>query len=261
MYGKVKNIWDIKANGGGSSIDTENFASKIKANTFTQKNTFENTGNVINIKTTDTQAFGIAFKNNSDETVGYVGTKVDGNEQKAHLHGYLGLSLETPNKDININSGSGHILSNTSKNWNQHIDKSIVRQQDTKYNRKHEYTSVAQPTTDWNYTSWNWTFSGINGTSGLYEFLVIINFGDDKPVSITPKVVWKNSGISESQSEVHIIEKSGITFYFQAAIKNDNKLYIYTKKSATGGNNTNITWVRLYILRDNNLPTKMSSVW
>ena len=262
MYGKVKNIWDIKSNGGGSSIDTENFAKKNEDNTFTGVNTFENTGSMIKVKTNDNAAFGVEFKNSSDEAVAYVGATPVGNEQKAVFYGSLGASIDTPNKDINLNSGTAHILSNTSKNWNDHIDNSIVRQKDTKFYRKHEYISqIVQPALTWNYTSWNWIFSGINARSGLYEFLVVINFNDDKPVLITPKVVWKNSGISESQSEIHTVIKSDITFYFQAAIKNDNKLYIYTKKSADGGSNTNITWVRVYILRDNNLPTKMSNVW
>ena len=260
MYGKVKNIWDIKANGGGSSIDTENFASKIKANTFTQKNTFENTGNVINIKTTDTQAFGIAFKNNSDETVGYVGTKVDGNEQKAHLHGYLGLSLETPNKDIYFNSGSGDVLSKSTKNWNQQLDDSVVRKKDTSFKRIKEYTSgVSQPTTSWRYDDWRWTISGIN-TEGLHDYLMVISFDDNKAVNFRASLVWK-SGVPESQSQILTVEKSGITFYFQIVQKASNVLHVYNKKSGDGGANTTISWIRLYVLRGENLPTKMSSVW
>ena len=260
MYGKVKNIWDIKSNGGGSSIDTENFASKIQANTFTGKNIFENTGNVISIKTTDDQAFGIEFKDNDDQHVGFVGTKLDGQEQKAVLSGVLGLQLYTNNKDINITPGSGHVLSKTTKNWNQHVDDSIVRQKDTKYNRKVDYTSsVAQPTTSWNYDAWRWTLTNIN-TEGLHDFLVVFSFSDNKAVSFKTNIVWKN-GVPESQSNVITVEKSGITFSFQCAIKTSNMFHIYHKKSQDGGSDINISWVRVYILRDNNLPTKMSSVW
>ena len=261
MYGKVKNIWDIKANGSGSSIDTQNFASKIKANTFTQKNTFENTGNVINIKTTDTQAFGIAFKNNTDETVGYVGTKVDGNEQKAHLHGYLGLSLETPNKNININSGSGHILSNTTKNWNQHVDNSIVRSKDLTYYRKWEYTSsVSQPTNEWNKETWNWTMEGIN-TNGIHEFMVCIATGDGSLFNFNPKIMWKDNTPSSYSNKFILTKQDGTTGEYELifVIKPNNKFHIYTKKTTT--ENVNLAWVRCWVVRNNNQPWKADTLW
>ena len=260
MYGKVKNIWDIKSNGGGSSIDTQNFASKIKANTFTQKNTFENTGNVINIKTTDTQAFGIAFKNNTDETVGYVGTKVDGNEQKAHLHGYLGLSLETPNKNININSGSGHILSNTTKNWNQHVDNSIVRYKDTKWVRIFENTSLSsQPNINWN---WNWisgSFNGLVSQDGEIELMIVISWSDNNVNTLTTKLVWKN-GIPTSKSNTFLVEKSERTYRFQIEIRQNNLLYIYAKHDNNGSGGT-ISWVRGYVKRGLGRPTKFEQLW
>lgn len=259
MYGKVKNIWDIKANGGGSSIDTENFASKIKANTFTQKNTFENTGNVINIKTTDDQAFGITFKNNSNETVGYVGTKVDGNEQKAHLHGYLGLSLETPNKDININSGSGHLLSNSSKSWNEYLDNSILRQKDTKWVRIVEQTTVnIQPNTNWNWTAWGWDVANLTSTTGIIELIVGFFFPSNNFLSFRVSIPWKvNAHVSKAP--IQQLEYSGRIYSFQVEVK-PNRINVFHKhdNGASGGN---ISSIRVWTKRGVGLPDKVDNLW
>ncbi|MBR4025709.1 MAG: hypothetical protein IKJ03_02015 [Mycoplasmataceae bacterium] len=259
MYGKVKNIWDIKSNGGGSSIDTENFAKKNEDNTFTGVNTFENTGSMIKVKTNDNAAFGVEFKNSSDEAVAYVGASQVGNEQKATFYGTLGAIVQTPNKDINFNPGSGDVLNNTSKNWNQLLDNGVVRKKDTSFKKIKEYTSVSQPTTSWRYNDWQWTISGIN-TEGLHDYLVVLSFDDNKAVNFRASLVWK-SGVPESQSQILTVEKSGITFYFQIVLKPNNLLQIYNKKTDGSGNNTTISWIRLYVLRGENLPTKMSSVW
>ena len=248
-----------KAGEGSSSIDTQNFASKIKANTFTQKNTFKNTGDIVSIQRTDNQSFGIDFKREDGERVAYIGTSQNETD-KATVWGVEGLILQTTNKDINISPGTGHTLANSSKNWNQHVDNSIVRYKDLRYQRKFEYTqSVVQPTNNWNYDGWKWQLNNINSNSGLYEFLIVFSFADDKAVTIKANIAWK-SGLTESQSTMVAVEKSGRTFYFQLAIKNDNRLYIYHKHD-NQGTSTNISCVRGYILRDNTFPTKMSSVW
>ena len=255
MYGKVKNIWDIKANGGGSSIDTENFASKNKANTFTNKNIFENTGNVISIKTTDDQAFGIEFKNSSDQAVAYVGGTSD---NKAYLYSANDMKIETPNHNIDLNPGSGDVYVNTSKNWNQQQDNSVVRLRDIKWKKIFDYSSVVAPTNSWNTTSWNWNLSGINN-QGFHEFILAISFADHVLTTLHAQVIWK-SGLTESRSEIVFAEKNGRIYYFQFVIKNDGKLYIYNKHDNAGNNGT-ISWARAWVKRDVSFPSKYNSLW
>lgn len=262
MYGKVKNIWDIKSNGGGSSIDTENFASKIQANTFTGKNIFENTGNVISIKTTDDQAFGIEFKDNEDNHVGFVGTELDGSEQKAVLSGVFGLQLYTNNKDININPGSGHLLSNSSKNWNSYLDNSILRSKDIKWSKLStiNYTSgIVQPSNIWNRSSWNWTINNLTSTNGFIEIMIIISWADNQTVSLKTELVWK-SGLTTSKSPIISVEKNGRTYFFQFEITNQNKINIMTKHDNVGSSGS-ISWVRGWIKRGINQPSKVNELW
>lgn len=158
-----------KAGGGSSSIDTSNFASKIKANTFTNKNIFENTGSVVSIKTTDDQSFGIEFKDNSNNMVGFVGTNTNDNEQKIILSGELGLQLRTPNKDINVNSGRGQFLYNgtsTAKNRRE-----VLCRNDLYYVRKvndNGFTINANG----GYQTEEFAISGL--TTGLNEFYVVL---------------------------------------------------------------------------------------
>lgn len=260
MYGKVKNIWDIKANGGGSSIDTQNFASKIKANTFTQKNTFENTGNVVSIKSTDDQSFGIEFKNNQDQRVGYVGTSQN-NAGVATVWGNNGLILQTTNNDININSGNGHLLADSGKTWNQYQDNTLLRQKDTKWVRIFEKISgITQPTTNWN---WEWisgSFNGLVSQEGEIELMLVISWNDNNVNTLTTKLVWKN-GIPTSKSNTFLIEKSERTYRFQIEIRQqNNSLYIYSKHDNNGNQGT-ISWVRGYVKRGLGQPTKFEQLW
>lgn len=272
---KIKSIWESKNTGGGSvpadlanrvqTLETDNTTNKTNIGNLqndtvkisgnqdiTGRKTFTSAGEAIQIKETG---------NNSGYITGYTdNTKkwaIGNNGSDNHFK----LEASNANGNVILAPGTnGDVLSNSPKNWNQGVDNTIVRQKDLKYMRKQEYISnVTQPETDWNYSAWNWAMTDIK-TDGLHDILVVFSFNDDKAVSFVMNIIWKN-GIPEAQSNVIIIEKSGITFYFQGAIKSDGKLYIYHKKSASGGQNTNISWVRIYVLRDNNQPTKMSSVW
>ena len=158
-----------KAGGGSSSIDTSNFASKIKANTFTNKNIFENTGSVVSIKTTDDQSFGIEFKDNSNDMVGFVGTNTNDNEQKIILSGELGLQLRTPNKDINVNSGTGQLLYNgtsTAKNRRE-----VLCRNDLYYIRKVNHTSNITLAAN-GYETAEYTMTGLS--TGLIELYIVL---------------------------------------------------------------------------------------
>ena len=246
-----------KAGGGSSSIDTQNFASKIKANTFTAKNVFKNTGDVLTIQSTDNQSFGIDFKNESDQRLAYIGTSQN-ETGKATVWGINGLKLQTTNNDIKMISGTGDCKWESNRNWNQHTDRTLVRTQDLKYTKKWEYTSnVQQPNNSWNTTSWNWTMDGIN-TEGIHEFVVAISTADNTLFTFNPKIMWKN-GLTVSHSPKFYLDKlDGGEEVLVFTIKTNNKFHIEYKR--IGGAN-NISWVRCWVVRDNNLPWKTNTLW
>ena len=245
-----------KAGGGSSSIDTSNFASKIKANTFTQKNVFKNTGDVLTIQRTDDQSFGIDFKNEADQRLAYIGTSQN-EAGKATVWGINGLKLQTTNNLIELNSGTADCKWESNRNWNQHSDRTIVRAQDLKWNRFFEYTTgVRQPGTTWNVNDWTWTVNNLTSQNGFYQFMIIVSIGN-VAYSLNGTVVWKN-GLTESKSQFITISDGANTYDFQLVIKQNNNFRIYHKKS--GGSN-NIDWVRGWILRGNNYPWKTNNLW
>lgn len=247
-----------KATGTG---DTTGLAKLSANNTFTGKNTFESTANVVSIKSTDDQSFGIEFENNTGQRVGYIGTSQN-EATKATVWGAEGLILQTTNKDININSGTAHLLANSSKNWNQYLDNSILRSKDIKWSRLStiNYTSsIVQPSNTWNRTSWNWTLANLTSTNGFIEIMIIISWADNQTVSLSSEVVWKN-GLTTSKSPIISIEKNDRTYFFQFEITNQNKLNIMIKHDNQGSNGT-ISWVRGWIKRGLNAPAKVDTLW
>lgn len=258
MYGKVKNIWDIKANGGGSSIDTQNFASKIKANTFTQKNTFENTGNVVSIKSTDDQSFGIEFKNNQDQRVGYVGTSQN-NAGVATVWGNNGLILQTTNNDININSGNGALLANSSKTWNQYQDNTLLRQKDTKWVRIVEQTTVnIQPNINWNWTAWGWNVNNLTSTTGIIELIVGFFFPANNFLSFRVSIPWKVNA-QVSKAPIQQLEYNGRIYSFQVEVK-QNRINVFHKHD-NGNNGGDISSIRVWTKRGAGLSDKVDNLW
>lgn len=249
-----------KAGGGSSSIDTQNFASKIKANTFTQKNVFKNTGDVLTIQRTDDQSFGIDFKNENGERLGYIGTSQN-ESAKTTVWGLEGLILQTTNKDIYLNSGTAHLLADSTKPWNNYLDNSILRSKDLKWSKltNINYTSIVQPTNTWNRDSWNWTLSNLTSTNGFIEIIVVFSWADNQAVSLKGNMVWKN-GLTSSKSPVMVAEKNDRLYYFQFEITNGNVLKIATKhdNQGTGGQ---ISWVRAWIKRGLNAPDKVNTLW
>lgn len=250
----------------GNKLDTAtydsektNFAKTNEANTFVGKNTFKNTGDIVSIQRTDNQSFGIDFKKENGDRVAFVGTS-SSEVDKATIWGVSGLKIQTTNSNVDINPGSGDCYVNTSKNWNQQLDNSVVRQRDTKWVRVLEYTSsITQPTTDWNRDSWKWTLSNLNSNNGIYEILFTISYADDVAATIRGEIMWK-TGLRESRSQILSIEKNNTNFLFQFVIKNDNKLYVYIKKES-GGSGANIKWVRGWIKRGITYPTKVNTFW
>ena len=246
-----------KAGGGSSSIDTQNFASKIKANTFTAKNVFKNTGDVLTIQRTDNQSFGIDFKNEADQRLAYIGTSQN-ETGKATVWGINGLKLQTTNNLIELNSGTGDCKWESNRNWNQHTDRTLVRTQDLKYVRGWEWTTnVHQADNNWDLTSWHWQMNGIND-NGIHEFIICISAADDTLFTFNPKIMWK-TGLNKSLSSKFILDKAdGGTIEFIFAIHNDNKLYMYLKN---GSGNITISWARGWVMRAGNQPWKTDTLW
>ena len=165
-------------------------------------------------------------------------------------------AANTFNGQVTINSVAQDFTWETTRNWNQNLDNTVARTKDLKFVRQVEYISnIAQPNNQWNKTSWNWTWSGIN-TEGLHEVLVIVSI-ENIPYSLNAKLVWKN-GVTDSSSPLLIVEHGDTTFHFQLVIKSNNTFHIYTKKIA---GSKSIQWVRIWFVRGVNLPWKMNQIW
>ena len=162
----------------------------------------------------------------------------------------------TFNNAVSINSGAQDVIWETTRNWNQNLDNTLAKTKDFKFSRRFEYTSVAQPNNTWNTTSWNWTLNNLNSQNGIHEFLVVISI-EDVAYNFNPKIIWK-SGLTDSQSQLFILEHGDSTFHFKIVIKSNNKFHIYTRKL---NGTKNIQWVRAWIVRDNNLPWKANELW
>ena len=160
------------------------------------------------------------------------------------------------NNAVSINSAGNDFTWETTRTWANNVDNTVARTKDLKFVRQIEYISgIAQPNNQWNKTSWNWTWSGLN-TEGLHEVLVIVSI-ENIPYSLNAKLVWKN-GVSDSISPLLIVEHGDTTYHFQLVIKTNNRFHIYTKKLA--GTKT-IQWVRIWFVRGVNLPWKMDQIW
>lgn len=246
-----------KATGTG---DTTGLAKLNANNTFTGKNTFENTGDVVAIKRTDGQSFGIVFKKEDDQRVGYIGTSAN-DSNKATVWGAEGLILQTTNKDIYLNSGTAHLLADSTKPWNNYLDNSVLRSKDLKWSKltNINYTSIVQPTNTWNRNSWNWTLSNLTSTNGFIEIIVVFSWADNQAVSLKGNMVWKN-GLTSSKSSVMVAEKNDRLYYFQFEITNGNVLKIATKHD-NQGTGEQISWVRAWIKRGLNAPDKVNTLW
>lgn len=236
-----------------------NFAKTNEANIFTQKNTFKNTGDIVSIQRTDNSSFGIDFKKENGDRVAFVGTS-SSEVDKATMWGVSGLKLQTTNSDIKMISGSGDLQWESNRNWNQNIDNTLVRTKDLKWVKIFNYTdNVSQPSNTWNRDSWKWTLNNLNSTNGTYEVLVVIVWRDGVIQTMRGDIIWK-SGVSEAKSQIITIEKNDRIYHFQFVIKNDSKLYIYTKHDNNGSEGT-MNSIRGYIKRGITYPTKVNEYW
>ena len=169
-------------------------------------------------------------------------------------------AANTFNNQVSINSQGQDFQWNTTRNWNQNVDNTVVRTADMKWVRIFEKTSqITAPTSAWVQNVWVWPLNNITGNDGVYEILMVLSYQDNVAETIRGEVVWK-SGLNESRSQVISVEKNNRIYMFQFVIKSDNKLYIYIKHD-NQGSSANITWIRGWIKRGITFPTKMDTVW
>ena len=165
-------------------------------------------------------------------------------------------AANTFNNQVSINSAGQDFTWETTRTWENNVDNTVAKTKDFKFVRQIEYISnIAQPNNQWNKTSWNWTWSGLN-TEGMHEVLVIVSI-ENLSYCLNAKIVWKN-GLTESGSPLLVVEHGDTTYHFQLLIKSNNKFHIYTKK--IGGTKT-IQWVRIWFVRGVNLPWKTNQLW
>ena len=165
-------------------------------------------------------------------------------------------AANTFNNQVAINSQGQDFTWETTRTWNQNVDNTVARTKDLQFVRQVEYTAnIAQPNNQWNKTSWNWTWGGLN-TEGMHEVLVVVSI-ENIPYSLNAKMVWKN-GLSESNSPLLMVEHGDTTFHFQFNIRTSNKFTIYNKKVA--GAKT-IQWVRIWFVRGVSWPWKTNQLW
>lgn len=159
----IKNLWDIQS-GSGSNLNSNN--------TFTGKNTFENTGDVVAIKRTDNQSFGIVFKKEDGDRVGYIGTS-ESDTNKATVWGATGLKLQTTNSPIEITPGTA-ALTYTSSNTAKDRREVLVRN-DLYYIKKASSNAFNIPASSSNngYQTAQFTISGLV-RGALHEFYIVM---------------------------------------------------------------------------------------
>lgn len=234
-----------------------NFVKLNVENTFTNKQNINGTGDILTLKRTNNSSFGMDLLAENNDRLGYFGTRQNG-VNEATLWGKNGLLLQATNGKVWVGTSSNDFQWESSRNWSQNVDNTLVKTKDFKYVRKWEYTnSLVQPNNNWNTTSWNWTMNGIN-TDGIHEFIVCISTADNTLFTFNPKIMWKN-GLSVSHSSKFYLDKlDGGEDVFVFTIKTGNKLYI-SHKRISGQNN--YSWVRCWVVRNNNLPWKVDTLW
>lgn len=234
-----------------------NFAKTNVENTFNANQNINGTGDILTLKRTNNSSFGMDLLAENNDRLGYFGTR-ESAANEATIWGKNGLLLQATNGKVWVDTSSNDFQWESSRNWSQNVDNSIVRTKDLKYVRKWEYTSnIHQADSNWDLTSWKWTMDGIN-TNGIHEFVVCISTTDNTLFTFNPKIMWKE-GLTKSLSNKFILDKAdGGVIDLIFAIQNDSRLYIYIKNIS---GSINIGWARCWVVRDNNLPWKVNSQW
>lgn len=193
----IKNIWDIQ--GGGGSVNTTNLAKKNEDNTFTSKNTFKNTGDILTIQTTDNNSGGVDFKQQDNTRIGYLGGSQN-TPNKMTLWGKNGLILQANGQNVEVNSGAG-ALTYTSSNTSKDRQEVMVRN-DFYYVKKANTGRFDIPTNG--YQTVEFTINGL--TTGLNEFIIRL-FDATIDISYEVKIQCNNLNYP-NHSDIRKISKS-----------------------------------------------------
>lgn len=231
-----------------------NFAKTNVENTFNANQNINGTGDILTLKRTNNSSFGMDLLAENNDRLGYFGTRQNG-VNEATVWGKNGLLLQATNGKVWVGTSGNDFQWESSRNWSQNVDNSVVRTKDLKFVRIFEKTNqIPQPTTNWQ-TNLQWTIDGINN-DGMHEVFIVVSI-NDVAFSLNTKIVWK-SGLSESKSQFLTISDGGNEYMFQLVIWTNNVFKIYHKK--TGGSN-NIQWIRGWIIRGRGLPWKANQLW
>ena len=239
----IKNIWDIKG-GGSTPVDTSNLAKLNATNTFTGKNTFQNIGDIVTIKTTDNNSGGVDFKQANDTRIGYLGGSQN-NPDKMTLWGKNGLILQANGQNVEVNSGAG-ALTYTSTNTSKNSREVLVRN-DMYYVKKADAGSFTCNAND--YQTAQYTINGL--TTGLNEFYIVFTTSN-VDIGFDLKIQCNNLNY-QNQSEVKVISTSNFTnsnvdnlglIYVGFVIYENNKIRFRMKN--THSSNITFTGFRVY---------------
>lgn len=234
-----------------------NFAKLNVENTFNANQNINGTGDILTLKRTNDSSFGMDLLTETNTRVGYFGTR-ENEPNEATVWGKNGLLLQSTGGKVWVGTSGYDFQWESTRDWSQNVDNTLVRTKDFKYVKKWEYTSnLVQPNNNWNTTSWNWTMSGIN-TNGIHEFVICISTADNTLFTFNPKIMWKN-GLTISNSNKFVLDKmdNGVD-EFVFTIKTNNKFHIAHKRISGA---INYNWVRCWVIRNNNLPWKVNSQW
>ena len=195
----LKNIWNIKTS-GGSNVDTTNLAKTNEANTFTGKNTFKDTGDILTIQTTDNTSGGLDFKQSNNTRIGYLGGSQT-SPDKITLWGKNGLILQANGQNVEVNSGAG-LLKYTTSNTSKDRQEVLVRN-DLYYVQKVNVGSFNIPANG--YQTAEYTINGITGQT-LHEFYIELTT-NNVDIGFAMKIYVNNPNYP-NQSDIHIISTS-----------------------------------------------------
>ena len=191
----LKNIWNIKA--GGGNVNTSNLAKTNEANTFTGKNTFKDTGDILTIQTTNSNSGGVDFKQQDNTRIGYIGGS-ERTPNKMTLWGKNGLILQANGQNVEVNSGAG-LLKYTTSNTTKDRQEVMVRN-DFYYVKKVD-TGAFNISAN-GFQSAEYTISGITQQT-LHELYIV--FTTNKVDIGFPIKIYVNNPNYPNQSEIKTV--------------------------------------------------------
>lgn len=183
--------------GQGGTVNTTNLAKTNEANTFTGKNTFKDTGDILTIQTTDNNSGGLDFKQSNNTRIGYLGGSQT-SPDKMTLWGKNGLILQANGQNVEVNSGAG-LLKYTTTNNSKDRQEVMVRN-DFYYVKKVDTGSFNISANG--YQSAEYNITGITPQT-LHELYIV--FTTNKVDIGFPIKIYVNNPNYPNQSEIKTI--------------------------------------------------------